>query len=149
MPSLLGTTVAANYGAMTPQQTYGVGTIYSNFGTRQLRFVQVVATAANGSTAVRFDKNDGTSGGSADYKDPQSVFSKAIRSLQTVGEIYYINVPNSTGFVVAVAEDTLNDSDTSSNVPGGYGDLEAAVVAACGFGGSSTCTVTAFTIAAA
>lgn len=147
MPSLLGTTVAANYGAMTPQQTYGVGTIYSNFGTRQLRFVQVTAVTGNtGSTsAVNFSTN---------YQSALSAFAVAVRALQTAGEVYYINVPNSTGFVIAVAEDTLNDSDTSSNVPGGYGDIEAAVLAALDAGSFTTgtgkaVTATAFTIAAA
>lgn len=131
MPSLFGTTVAANYGKMTPQQTYGVGTIYSNFGTRQLRFVQITAVAANGSTAVNFSTN---------YTNPLSSFSVAIRAIQSVAEIYYINIPNATGFVIAIAEDTANDSNTNSNTPGGYGDLEAAVTAALALGGSSATT---------
>jgi hypothetical protein len=44
MPSLLNTTVAANYLAMPAQQTYGTangGNVYSNFGTRNLRFLKI------------------------------------------------------------------------------------------------------------
>lgn len=44
MPSLLNTTVAANYLAMPAQQTYGVangGKQYANFGTRNLRFLKI------------------------------------------------------------------------------------------------------------
>jgi hypothetical protein len=142
MPSLLGTQVALNYGKMTAQQTYGVGTVYSNFGTRQLRFVQIVATT-DGSSAVNFSTNYNTSS--------LSNFAVAVRALQVAAEIYYINIPNSTGFVVAISEDTVNDSDSDTNVPGGYGDLEKAVADALKANGASapTCTATLFTIAAA
>jgi hypothetical protein len=167
MPSLIDPSksnsvvnVAANYLKLPAQETYGVGEVYSNFGTRQLRFIQIKATQANGSTAVDFTKDNGTSGGTGftvegtGYRATNSVFSKAIRALQLVGEIYYISVPNSVGFVVAVTEDTLNDSDANSNVPGtldsaAYGDVEAAITAALAFGGTSATTVTGYTIAAA
>ena len=143
-PSLTHSTVdvAANYGKMTAQQTYGTGTIYSNFGTRQLRFIQLSAVTGNtGSTAaVNFSTN---------YLDSFSDFSKAIRAIQTVAEIYYINVPNSTGFVIAVAEDTINDSDSGNLEGGSYGDLETAVMDACTTGTGKTATAAVFTIAAA
>ena len=51
MPSLIDPSkssgqvnVAANYLKMPAQGTYGVGTVYTNFATRQLRFVTVAAT---------------------------------------------------------------------------------------------------------
>ena len=150
MPSLLGTSVATNYGRMVPQQTYGVGALFSNFGTRQLRFLKVVATQANGSTAVDFSKDNGTSGGTAyttvgtGYQSSNSKFSLAVRALQTGAEIYQVFTPGTAGFIVVISEDTVNDSDANSNVAGGaYGDLTAVVVAALGFGGTSSCTITA------
>lgn len=133
MPSLLGTTVAANYGKMTAQQTYGVGQAFTNFATRQLRLIKIVATASDGTTAVNF--TDASAGALSD-------FSKAVRALQTVAEVYAIFTPGTAGFMALIAEDTVNDSDTSSNVPGGYGDVEASILAALAKGGSATATVT-------
>jgi len=163
MPSLIGSAYSqatTNYLKMPAQQSYGVGAVYSNFGTRQLRFIQIKATQTNGSTAVDFTYDTGVTTGTAyttegtGYRAANSAFSKAVRALQIVGEIYYISVPNATGFVVAVSEDTLNDSDANSNLPGtldsaAYGDLEAAIVAALAFAGTSSATVTGYTIAAA
>lgn len=133
MPSLLNTTVAANYGKMTAQQTYGVGQAFTNFATRQLRLVKIVATASNGSSAVDF--TDSTHGALSD-------FAKAARALQIVAEVYAIFTPGTAGFLALIAEDTVNDSNADTNVPGGYGDLEAAIVAALAKGGSATATVT-------
>jgi len=152
MPSLLGTTVATNYGRMVPQQGYGVGSLFSNFGTRQLRVLKVIATGNDGSTAVLFQKDTGLTGGAAystvgtGYQASNSAFSKAVRALQVGAEIYQVYTPGTTGFLVLVTEDTVNDSDTTGNTAdGSYGDLEAAVVASLGFGGSSTCTITTVT----
>ena len=130
MPSLLGTTVAANYGRMTEQQTYATGTIYSNFGTRQLRFVKAVVSGGSNND-LRYA--DGATS-STSYKDSLSLFSKAVRALQVGVELYFVGTPSASAFVFAISEDTVNDSDTSSNTPGGYGDLEAAVAAAIGSG---------------
>ena len=167
MPSLIdpslakgNVNVAANYLKMPAQGTYGVGTVYTNFATRQLRFLQVVATVADGATAVNFLKDSGLVGGTAytvegtGYRAANSVFSKVVRAVQLVGEVYFISAPNATGFVIAVAEDTVNDSQVGSNDAGtldsaAYGDLEAAIVAALAFGGTSSATVTGYTIAAA
>lgn len=138
MPSLLGTdsgsgvNVAANYGRMTAQQTYGVGQAFTNFATRQLRLIKITATGSNGSTPVNF--TDASAGALSD-------FSKAVRALQTVAEVYAILTPGTAGFLALVAEDTINDSDTGSNVAGGYGDVEAAILAALAKGGSATATV--------
>jgi hypothetical protein len=94
MPSLLGTTVAANYGKMTAQQTYGVGEVYSNFGTRQLAFFKIALANVN---------NDGAGG---TYTDANSLFSKAVRGLQLNTEVYYISAPvdaSTDYFCVAVS----------------------------------------------
>lgn len=130
------TGVAANYGKMTSQQTYGVGQAFSNFATRQLRLIQVVATASDGTTAVNF--TDASAGIFSD-------FAKAVRSLQTVAEVYMILTPGTAGFLALVAEDTINDA-TSSNTADrttttGYGVLEKAVKDALAKGGSATVTV--------
>ena len=132
-PGLSGSkvNVAANYLKMPAQGTYGVGTYYSNFATRQLRFVTVAAT--KNASALDFRLADGTTGAdNTGFMSAVSIFQKAVRAVQIVGEVYYISEPNATGFVVAVAEDTVNDSDTTGNIADAtsYGDLEAAVVAA-------------------
>lgn len=166
MPSLIDPSkssgqvnVAANYLKMPAQGTYGVGTVYTNFATRQLRFVQIVATSvvSGSATAVVFDKDTGLAGGTAystegtGYRAAGSVFSNAVRAVQLVGEVYFISTPNSTGFVIAVAEDTVNDSDANTNEPTGYGDLEAAIKSGLEKSGLTTAVVTAstYTIAAA
>lgn len=162
MPSLIDPSkssgqvnVAANYLKMPAQGTYGVGTVYTNFATRQLRFVKVTATQTG--TAVDFTKDTGLSGGTAytvegtGYRAAGSVFSNAVRAIQLVGEVYFISEPNATGFVIAVAEDTVNDSDANTNEPTGYGDVEAAIKSGLEKSGLTTVVVAAstFTIAAA
>lgn len=123
MPSLLGTTVAQNYGKMVPQHTYGAqGTNYTNFGTRNVRFVKVVLS---GSTIPNLTK--GANGSTGDYSDALSFYSKAVRALQTVAEIYAVYTPDATSFAVMVSDDTVNDSDANSNLPTGYGDIEEVI----------------------
>jgi hypothetical protein len=135
MPSLLGTSVAANYGRMTAQQTYGNGTIYSNFGTRQLRFIKVVNSGGTN------DFTKGADGATGSYQDSNSLFSKAVRAAQTVAEIYFIGTPSSTAFVLAITDDTDNDSDVGSHTSGGsYGIMNAAIQAAMNSGSTITTT---------
>jgi hypothetical protein len=160
MPSLIDPSkangvvnVAANYLKMPAHGTYGVGTVYTNFATRQLRFVKVIAT--QNATAVDFTKDTGLAGGTAytvegtGYRAAGSVFSNAVRAIQLVGEVYFISEPNATGFVIAVAEDTVNDSDVGSNDPTGYGDVEAAIKAGLEKSGLTVVVVTASTFALA
>ena len=142
-PSLTHSTinVAANYGKMTPQTTYGTaGQPFSNFGTRQLRFLKVTATS-DGSTPVNF-----TDASFAAFSN----VSVAIRAIQVGAEIWQVFRPGTAGFLVAVSEDTINDSDASSNVAGGLGggastttytDLETAIAQAL----NSTLNVTTAT----
>ena len=137
MPSLIGDYVAANYGRMTNQQTYGIGQAFTNFATRQLRLIKVTATGSNGSTAVDFTDASATA---------NSDFSKAVRAVQGYAEVYAIFTPGTAGFLALVAEDTINDqsannvADRTSST--GYGALEAAIKAALAKGGSATATVT-------
>lgn len=119
MPSLFNTTVAANYGRMTPQQVYGVGQAFTNFATRQLRLIKIVAT--DDSVAVDFTDSSATA---------NSKFSVAVKALQTVAEVYAILTPGTGGFLALIAEDTVNDADVNSNVPGAYNALEAVIEAA-------------------
>lgn len=138
MPSLFGTTVAANYGRMTAQETYGVGQQFSNFGTRQVRFVKVVISGGSNN-----DLTKGSDGATGSYSDSLSLFALAIRGIQQYAEIYYVGTPVATGFVIAVSDDTDNDNDASNgNISnGGNGLIEAAVNAAIGSGTSTVTTI--------
>jgi len=145
MPSLFGTDVAANYGRMTTQQTYGVGQPFTNFATRQLRFIKVVATAADGSTPVDF-----TDASAAALSD----FAKAVRALQTVAEVYALFTPGTAGFIAVISEDTVNDADVDTNTRPTqavtsaltYGAMEKVIRLNLAKGGSATVTVTALDV---
>lgn len=157
MPSLLGTYVAANYGRMTSQDTYG-GVTYSNFGTRNLAFLKVVLsggtppdfTAGTGPTGVYTVFNNSTD--SLDY------FSVAVRTIQQFGEIYFVGAPTAQAFVVAVAIDTANDAAANSNVEvfntsyptlSTFGALAAQLLNALGAWGSGAVTITQLTASGA
>jgi hypothetical protein len=129
MPSLLGTYVSANYGRMTSQDTYG-GVTFSNFGTRNLAFLKIVAgntsidfTAAPSTDADITTTTDGVSlnleVNSNLWQDALSPFAVAVRSIQQVAELYFVGSPATSGansaFVVAVAIDTASDANVSSN----------------------------------
>jgi len=116
MPSLLGSYAAANYGRMTSQDTYG-GVTFSNFGTRNLAFLKVVAS----SSAVDFTaapSTDPNSDALSDWQDSLSPFAVAVRTIQQSAEIYFVGTPGTSGsnsaFVVAVAIDTANDASASA-----------------------------------
>lgn len=123
MPSLFGTQVTSNYGKMTPQQTYGTGINFTNFATRNVRFISIsVAGGVN-------DLTKGADGATGSYEDSLSLYSKAVRALQTTAEVYMVFVPSATAFVAVVADDTANDSNAGTNQPSGWGDTEAAITA--------------------
>jgi hypothetical protein len=150
MPSLLnytnpqGVNVAANYGRIVPQHTYGAqGTNYTNFGTRNLRFVRITLSGAG---AGANDLTKGADGATGTYADSLSLFSVAVRALQTVAEVWGVFTPDATSFVAVLSDDTMNDSDVDSNVAGGYGDLEA-VVKSNLLGSTTTVTAEKATIA--
>jgi len=120
MPSLYGTTVAANYGKMTAQQTYGTDNNFSNFGTRNLRFLKVTATT-DGSTAVNFSTTTVSSYTGFTY------FSGAVRTLQTIGELYLVGPGGSVGFLVAVSGDTLADGTSVASSSPSYTAIQTAI----------------------
>jgi hypothetical protein len=160
MPSLFtytnpqGINVAANYGRVVPQHTYGAqGTNYTNFGTRNLRFIKVNVTGGNndltkkdGLTAI--DTTDAATTAATNYMGSLSLYSNAIRALQTTVEVWGVFTPSATDFIAVVSDDTANDSDTNSNVAGGWGDTEAAIAANLNASATVVVTSAAFTGAA-
>ena len=124
MPSLLGTYVAANYGRMSSQDTYG-GVTFSNFGTRNLAFIKVVSSGSP-SPSVDFTAAAGTDTDASavsgyavpltyNWQDSNSAFSVAVRTIQQYGEIYFVGTPVTASFTVAVAIDTMNSAAVGSN----------------------------------
>jgi hypothetical protein len=150
MPSLLSSTVAANYGRMVPQQTYGIGEDQTNFGTRQLVLVKVLI----GGTAADMRYQDGATS-SLSFNLTNSCYSVAIRTLQSFGEVYAVYSPVATGFVAIMALDTLNSAESANGtnpIATTYGLLEAAVAVAVDAAKASatkdsTCTITVPTVA--
>ena len=134
MPSLLGTTVTANYNRVVGPTYTVAGDVrtytgpFSNFGTRILNFYSV--TAEENNAAVDFSK--GKLDASGVWSDSGSLFALAILALQQFGEVFFVGTPDAVGFVVAFAADTANGAD-SGNVQGtGFGLMEAAIAAAVG-----------------
>jgi hypothetical protein len=139
MPSLLNTYVASNYNRMVPQDTYGYGALFTNFGTRKLRFISITAVTGNtGSTsAVSFaDTNASYTSSGWTTTGALTAFDVAVRALQTGAEVYLIGTPGSAGFLAAIAEDTVADNAVGSHTPTNlnstnetYGQLEATILA--------------------
>lgn len=89
MPSV-SSTVSANY--------LKAASNYSNFGTRQLVFINVDVADIETNPA-----------------DPDSVFSKSIRAMQQIGELYYVGIPSAAGVTFIVSADTyVNSTDNNS-----------------------------------
>jgi hypothetical protein len=116
MPSLLGTTVAANYLKTKPT---------TQMGTRILRFLEITVNN-EGSHDVDLTKQTGATGA---FTDSNSYYSAAVRALQEVAEVYAIYEPSATIFLALVSDTTINDSNLNTNVPGGYGDVAAYIAA--------------------
>ena len=98
MPSVIGTdsgsgvNVAANYLKARPS---------TRFSTRQLAFVEVQITNVQNN-----------------YQDSDSNYSRAIRGLQVVAEVYAVGVPASGYFMAVIAQDTdgaNNNNDIDNN----------------------------------
>ena len=163
MPSLLNTIVAANYGAMSPQDSYGTGANLNNFGTRSMRLLKITVssgsnndlTLADGVTAnASLDPTTGYSTTVAGWKQKNSLFGQVVRALQTNAEVYVVGEPSSTVFLALVSGDTVDDAATSSNVAStGYGQLAATIkatidnrtAAAQGAGAAGTATTVTIT----
>ncbi len=117
MPSLIGTTVAANYLVATAP--------FSQFGTRQVQIINVALSGIDTTPTIA-----------------NSNLSKAIRGIQAMAEIYAVGTPTSGNCQFIIAVDTVTNADsTSGGVDSGtgYGKLEAAIKASTG----GTATVTA------
>ena len=112
MPSLIGTDVTANYLKTTAP--------YSQFGTRELKFLLVTL---GGADKADFDLTTTPTASN-------SRVTRVVRAIQNVLELYAVFTADADELVVAYAVDTANDSDASTNVPGGWGDLEADIVSA-------------------
>jgi len=164
MPSLLGTYVAANYGRMTSQDTYG-GVTFSNFGTRNLAFIKIVASgsptnALDFTAAAGPDTDASAVSGYAqpltyNWQDSNSYFSVAIRVIQQFAEVYFVGTPTSTAFVVAVAIDTANSAAANSNLQVGtyptlstFGALAAQLATALGTTATASSAAGAATVEA-
>ena len=89
MPSV-SSTVSANY--------LKAASNFSNFGTRQLVFINV--------DVADIETNP---------SDSNSVFARATRAIQQIGEIYYVGIPSSAGVTFIVSADTyVNSTDNNS-----------------------------------
>jgi len=158
MPSLLNTVVTQNYQRMTPQDTYATGAEFSGFGTRPMTLIKInLSSVTNGSMILQ----DGTTADGSltaalgfvpsvvGWKQPYSLFSRIVRTVQSFGEVYVVGQPNATDVMMLVSADTLNGADSGNTQGTGYGLLEAAIlseitktrVATTGALGTSTATV--------
>jgi hypothetical protein len=121
MPSLVGTTVAANYLKSTAN--------FSQFGTRELAFISITVAGVHTSAT-----------------DANSLFSKTVRALQQTVEVYFVGTPATNAFVAIIAADTSFNYDSASAGVGsgtGWGLLETAIAA-----GNGGVTATVATLAA-
>ena len=117
MPSLVGSTVAANYLKAAAS---------TNFGTRQLSVIKVAIAGVYTS-----------------YADANSLFSKAVRSIQQTAEVWAVFTPIDTStdyFHVIISTDSqwTGTGAPAANTPAGkltdgtYTAFEAAIEAGCG-----------------
>ena len=114
MPTLVGTSIAANHAKAVET---------SQLGTRRLVYFVI-------DMGVDTESN---------YTDSNSLYSKAVRAIQTVSEIYSVGKPNGNEFTVAVAFDTVA-TDAQDELDQNYGTngvMEAIIDEAC----SVTCNV--------
>ena len=145
MPSLLTTTVAANYGRMTGPNYTESGQVrtydgpYTAFGTRQVKFLSIVLSGGTPPNLLLVDGSTADTGSVKGFTVRNSAYSVAIRTIQQFGEIYMVGKPAASGglsFTVVVSEDTVNaaQSGNTQAATGGstsnYGLLEAALLAA-------------------
>lgn len=120
MPSLVGTTVAANYQRNVVYYPNSVATAanpFTQFGTRELSFLKVTKTGFF--TAATF----GTA---------NSNTAKVIRGIQLQAELYGVQRLDDDNLIVIVSKDTVSDWDSATDSTAGYGLLETAVNTAAG-----------------
>jgi hypothetical protein len=141
MPSLLGTQVAANYGRMVAQDTYATGADFSAFGTRPMKLLNITLSGGANNSMILQDGSTADASltsalgfipSLAGWKQPNSLFSRIIRVVQTFGEIYVVGQPNATDVLLLVSADTFNgaESGTTQNTQANtFGGLETAIAA--------------------
>jgi len=112
--------LAANYQRYTPT---------SQMGTRRLRVIKVLLSGGSPPNL------------STNYTASTSNFALAVRTFETYFETWAIFTPTATGFIAIVSDDTAQDSDAATNVIGGYGQVEAAILGAIGDWGSGAVTL--------
>ena len=130
MPSLVGTTVAANYLKADPS---------TQFGTRQLSVLNIAQTGVE-----------------TNYADANSLFSKTIRAIQQTAEVWAVFTPTTNAVNVIISTDSQWDgvgtgtgAVFTANPLGGdgtYTAFEAAILA--GSGTAAVVTVPAGFVAA-
>jgi hypothetical protein len=119
MPSLIGTTVTANYLKASPS---------TQFGTRQLSVINIAFTGADTTPTIA-----------------NSLFSQAVRALQQTAEVWAVFTPTTGAFNAIISTDSQWDgvgTGTGAVLPGdaSYAALETALAA--GITGTPTVTVT-------
>lgn len=116
MADLYGTVVAAN--ARKVPGTDRLGSV----GIRDLSFFSVTITNVH-----------------VDYTNANSLFARAVMAAGGVAELYFVGTPASNAFVVAVAKDTADEEDLSTDGETVAEALKAAIDAFTG----ATATVAA------
>ena len=138
MPSLLGTLVTANYSRMNPQDTYAQGAEFSAFGTRPMRLLKVVASSVTNGSFILQDGSTADASLTAalgfvpsgtGWKQPNSLFSRLVRTAQQYHEVYVVGQPDATNFLLLVAADTDNSTGSGNTIDGTYTLLETALAA--------------------
>ena len=79
----------------------------TRFSTRQLAFVEVEVTGCH-----------------TNYTNPDSLYSRAIRGVQAVAEVYAVGIPSANKFMVVVAQDT-DGADDNNDIDIGSGDAQS------------------------
>jgi hypothetical protein len=129
MPSLVGSTVTANYLKTAPT---------TNFGTRALTVIKV--------------EIDGVY---VNYANSNSLFSKSVRALQQTAEVWAVFTPIDTStdyFHAIIASDTQWSGDSANQGLGGvadnagYGILETAIAAGNGGTAATVSVPTGFVV---
>lgn len=121
MPSQINNTgnvdnVSANYLRAKPS---------TRFSTRQLAFVEIEVTGCH-----------------TDYALSDSLYSRAIRGVQVVAEVYAVGLPASNKFMVVIAQDTDgadNNNDLSNNDASNAQSMNNAVYRSLGNSFEGTC----------
>ena len=131
MPSV-DTTTSANWLKATES---------TQFGTRELTVIKVAVTG--GSNDMRYQ--DGATS-SLSYTLSNSLYSKAVRTLQNFAEVYAVYAPVAGGFIAIIAADTANGADSGNTQGTGFGLAEAAINAALNASAATTITAPAITI---